>query len=207
MNFDIWVAFVVTYAVICLLPGPSVFMAIAQSISKGFYPAFLCILGDVVGGFVVMTLSYVGVGAILAASYEAFLILKWMGVGYMAYLGVTALRHAKGLTEITDSFNQADSLYWESIRAGFFTGLLNPKAILFYVAFLAQFVDPNREPVLQYVILSLSASFVVILVLSGYALIGTKARVLFSSLLARKCLGFLSGFLFLCGSAWIAVTR
>lgn len=207
MDFDTWIAFVAAYTVISLLPGPSVFMAIAQSISKGFYPAFLCILGDVAGGLIVMTLSYVGVGAVLAASYEAFLVVKWMGVAYMAYLGIAAYRQAVRLSEETEKLPQPSKVNRESIRAGFFTGLLNPKAILFYVAFLAQFVDPARDPVLQYIILGLSASIVVVVVLSGYALLATQARAFFTSLVARRRLGFLSSFLFLGGSGWIAVTR
>lgn len=207
MNFDTWTAFVIAYAVISLLPGPSVFMAIAQSISKGFYPAFLCILGDVLGGLVIMTLSFVGVGAVLAASYEAFLIVKWMGVLYMLYLGIIAFRQAASLREVADQLGDKGAVYRDSMKAGFFTGLFNPKAILFYVAFLAQFVDPDREPVLQYAILALSASGVVVIVLSGYALLATQARSVFRSVAARRRLGFASGFLFIGGSAWIAVTR
>lgn len=207
MSFDTWFAFVATYTIISLLPGPSVFMAIGQSISKGFYPAFLFILGDVVGDLIIMTLSFIGVGAVLAASYEAFLIVKWMGAAYMAYLGIMALRQAVKLRETLEDPSTKSKIHRDSIRAGFFTGLLNPKAILFYVAFLAQFVEPTREPVIQYVILGLSASIVVLVVLSGYALIATQARKFFTSITARKRLGFLSGILFLGGSGWIIVTR
>ena len=207
MNIDTWLAFVTAYTIISLLPGPSVFMSIAQSISKGLYPAFLCILGDVFGGLVVMTLSYVGVGAVLLASPQFFFLIKWFGVIYMAYLGLSAFFNASRMTfELSQNRNEERDNR-ESIKAGFFVGLFNPKAIIFYVAFLSQFIDPNIDPVLQYVVLSITASAIVILVLFAYALIANQASTFFKGLPARRRLEYSSGVLFLVGSVWMAITR
>jgi hypothetical protein len=87
VKFELWLAFVAAYTVISIIPGPSVFMVTGQALTRGIKAAFLCILGDIVGGFFLIALSLFGVGAILAASSELFQLVKWAGVLYMAYLG------------------------------------------------------------------------------------------------------------------------
>ena len=87
MELELWLAFVATYTVISIVPGPSVLMVTGQALSRGGKAAFLCILGELIGGVVLVGLSLFGVGAILAASSELFQIVKWAGVFYMAYLG------------------------------------------------------------------------------------------------------------------------
>lgn len=89
MELSTWLTFVVTYTIISLIPGPSVFMVLGQSVTKGLPAASRCILGDLLGGVVVMSLSYIGVGSILAASAQLFLVVKWAGVAYLAYLGIS----------------------------------------------------------------------------------------------------------------------
>lgn len=213
MSWETWLAFVATYTVITILPGPSVFMSIAQSISKGLYPAFLCILGDVIGGLILMTLSYIGIGAILLASPTLFAIVKWFGILYMAFLGITTIINATRMSNkkpekqnLSQHQNRSQQNV-ESMRRGFFVGLFNPKDILFYVAFLSQFVDPNGNALLQYFILSVSVPVIVIVVLFGYAALAVRARKFFDSLAARKRMEYGSGTLFLVGSAWMAITR
>jgi homoserine/homoserine lactone efflux protein len=98
MTLELWLAFVVTYSIITFIPGPSVLMVTNQALTRGGRAAFLCVLGELLGGVVVVTLSLFGVGAILATSAELFLIVKWAGVFYMAYLGYTQLKQASDST-------------------------------------------------------------------------------------------------------------
>ena len=84
MPFENWIAYVIAYAVISIIPGPSVFMVIGQSLSRGTKAATACIMGDLAGGVIVMSASYLGLGLLLASSSIAFMALKWAGVIYMA---------------------------------------------------------------------------------------------------------------------------
>lgn len=196
MKFELWLAFVGTYTLISILPGPSVFMVVGQALGRGLRAAFLCILGDVLGGVVLIALSLFGVGAILATSALAFQVLKWAGVGYMAYLGYRQIKDAKS--------DYRDPPRLGSIKAGFLTGVLNPKAIMFYMAFLSQFMDPSVNLVTQYLVLVVTSIFVVGVVLSGYALAAARARRAFESPAARRRFGYTGGGLLLGGSLFMA---
>lgn len=164
-----WLAYVAAYAVICLIPGPSVMMVTAQALARGRKAAGLCILGDLIGGVVVMTASYLGVGLVLATSALGFAVLKWAGVAYMAWLGLAQIRAARRIAaQAVDTSPQNPRT---SLRAGLITGLLNPKAILFYMAFLAQFLDPPHAVWLQFLILMATSTLLVGAILGGYALL------------------------------------
>lgn len=94
-----------------------------------------------------------------------------------------------------------------SLRIGFFTGLLNPKAIIFYMAFLAQFINPVDDQFSQFAILMLTSSLVVAIVLGGYAILASQVCKTFQSVQARRGMGFASGGLLLGGSMLLAETR
>lgn len=202
MTLDTWLTYLAAYAVLSLIPGPSVFMVIGQSLSRGFGAALFCILGDLLGGVVVMSVAYAGLGTVLAASSGLYLVLKWAGVAYMAWLGLSQIRTARRLTGAELSPRPAHSS--SSLRAGFLTGVLNPKAILFYVAFLAQFMNPALPMTPQFLILMVTSSATVLVVLGGYALLAAQARRLFQSLRARKRMGYAGGVFLLGGSAVLA---
>lgn len=198
MDPALWLAFVLSYTVISLIPGPSVMMVLGQALSHGLRVALLCVLGDLAGGVVVMTASYLGVGAILATSATAFLALKWLGVGYMIWLGLAQLRKAS---------HAAPPSATRGLRAGFLTGVLNPKAILFYMAFLTQFIDPAAPQLPQFLILLASASTVVALVLIGYALLAARLRAHLTTSRARRHADVAGGVSLLGGGALMAWMR
>ena len=206
MDFSTWLAFVATYTVISLVPGPSVFMVLGQSLFRGLRPALICVAGDVLGGIFVMSFSFLGVGAILAASSQMFLLVKWAGVAYLAYLGVSMIREARQIDAADLKQNFAASPQ-ESLRAGFFTGLLNPKAIVFYMAFLAQFIDPKSDQITQFIILVITASCLVALVLGGYAVLAARVSRFFQSPRTRRRLGIAGGGFLLGSSIMMASTR
>lgn len=204
MSLETWLAYVAANTILSLIPGPSVLMVIGQSLSKGLGAAFHCIFGDLLGGIVVMTVAYVGLGTVLAISSEVFHIIKWAGVAYMAYLGLAQILTARRMVESDLTSAPSVSLRSGSLRAGFLTGVLNPKAILFYVAFLAQFMDPAHPMMPQFLLLMATSTVVVLIVLGGYALLASQARKTFQSLRARKRMGYTGGSFLLGGSALMA---
>lgn len=207
MTLETWLAYTLAVTVLSLILGPSVFMALAQSLSRGMRAALYSIAGNLLGGVVVMTASYIGLGAILAASSEAYHFLKWAGVAYMAWLGVTQIISSQRLVKADLSDSESTVPRAASLRTGFLVGLLNPNAILFYAAFLAQFMDPAYAMAPQFLILLATSLIVVFTVLAGYALLAARARTTMQSLKARKRMGYTSGAFLLGGSAFMASSR
>ncbi|WP_415400735.1 LysE family translocator [Tateyamaria sp. SN3-11] len=204
MNIEIWLAYVAAFTFLSLIPGPSVFMVIGQSLSKGLGAAFYCIAGDLLGGIVMMTIAYIGLGMILATSSEIYLVIKWAGVAYMAYLGLSQILAARRMVEADLNSAAAAAVRSGSLRAGFLTGILNPKAILFYVAILAQFMNPAYPMTPQFLMLMATSTMIVFVVLGGYALLAAQARRVFQTLRARKRMGYTGGSFLLGGSAFMA---
>lgn len=204
MPIENWIAYVVACAVISITPGPSVLLVVAQSVSRGKRAAMACIAGDLSSEIVLIAASYLGLGLILAASSTAFTILKIAGVAYMAYLGISQILAARRLTKISDM--PASSPH-SSFGAGFLTGVLNPKAIMFYMAFLAQFIEPSAPQIPQLLILMATSAVVVGAILGGYALLAVQLSQRLRSVQARKKIGYAGGACLLGGSAVMAVTR
>ncbi|ACJ27177.1 Lysine exporter protein (LYSE/YGGA) [Shewanella piezotolerans WP3] len=203
MSIEVWLSFVIACAVLTLIPGPCVLLVISQSLTKGIRAALMCILGDVIGGIILMVLSLVGVGAILATSATLFMIFKWLGVGYMAYLGYCQIKDARAYTANNNpTDDQAQNI--DSMKAGFIASSLNPKAIAFYMAFLPQFMTPGSDQVLQFAILIVTSSVVVAVILAGYALVAASASRFFQHQKSEKYLGYVGGSFLISGSAYMA---
>lgn len=206
MAIETWAAFFVATIVLSLIPGPSVLLVTGQALTRGTRTALLCVIGDQIGGVFLMALSVLGVGAILAASIVLFQVVKWAGVFYMMYLGYRQIVDArKGLVETSIETGPAKLL--GSLKAGFLAAVLNPKAIIFYMAFLTQFVDPAGNTLVQFSILVATSTVAIGIVLSGYVLVAAQARQTFQSQRARKIFGYTGGGFLIGGSVLIATTR
>lgn len=206
MSLETWLAYTLACVVLTIIPGPSVMLVVGQTLMRGKTAAVMCILGDVVGSIVLTGLSFAGVGAILAASTVLFQIVKWTGVVYLAWLGYSQTREARRDSVSLEPGERTGSA-WGSFWAGTLTAIFNPKAIVFYMAFLAQFIDPAADMTVQLVVLTLTSSVVVMVLLAGYALIAARARKLFQTRLARRRMGYAGGGFMIGGSALMAVTR
>ena len=133
--------YVVAAMIIILAPGPSVLFVIARAISWGRRVAVLTVAGNVSGSLVLSSLVALGLGPILQRSHLAYLAVQWGGGLYLIYLGVDAI--LKRSVHAADMTNQGSVVptVSRSIRDGFWVGVLNPKAIVFFAAVLPQFVD------------------------------------------------------------------
>lgn len=205
MSIETWLAFVVATSILTLIPGPCVLLAVSQTLSRGVSAALMCILGDVVGGVALMVLSLVGVGAILAASATLFALFKWVGVLYMAYLGYCQIVEARSAEPFDEKVEMRINNL-NSFKIGFITSLLNPKAIIFYMAFLPQFMNPEANLLVQFSILLLTSSVVIAVILSGYVLIASRTRQAFKSQKSQKYFGYSGGSFLIASSAFMAST-
>ncbi len=206
MSIELWLAFVAANAVITLVPGPCVLLLIGQSLSRGVTAAFSSILGVLLADIFLMLLSLMGLGAILGTSEVLFQLVKWAGVLYMAYLGFCQIIEARKPTNnISDVAQPIKKMAF--FKTGFLSAALNPKGIMFYLAFLPQFMDATGNFTLQVSILLATSTLVVALILAAYVLAASRAGKLLFNNRMRKRVNYVSGGCLMGGSAMMAVMR
>jgi len=133
--------YLIAAIIIIIAPGPSVLFVIARAVSWGRKISVLTVAGNVIGSFVLSTLVALGLGPILQRWHIAYVAVQWGGGLYLIYLGIEAIRQrAVHAADMTNQGPLAPTIR-KSIRDGFWVGVLNPKAIVFFAAVLPQFVD------------------------------------------------------------------
>ncbi|MEF2073368.1 LysE family translocator [Consotaella aegiceratis] len=176
VSLDILLPFILATAIFLAIPGPTIVLVVSQALSHGRSVALASALGVGFGDLCAATLSLIGVGTLLATSATAFVALKWIGAAYLVFLGVRMWR-----SPITDPSTLAAGepktvTGGRIFRAAFLVTLLNPKSIVFFIAFLPQFIDPAHAFAPQAA--TLVAVFVVLGVVNAYAytLLASSAR-------------------------------
>lgn len=142
MSFEHWIAFVLTSVVILIIPGPTILLVIGDALAHRGKSAFATVMGVAAGDLTAFTLSMAGLGAVLAASATLFTALKWAGAAYLIYLGIQALRSASLAGARTVPVSSGGR--WQRFGKAWLVTALNPKSIVFFVAFAPQFIDAGR---------------------------------------------------------------
>ncbi|GAU83654.1 LysE family translocator [Bosea sp. BIWAKO-01] len=178
MTFEAWAAFAAATAVLLVIPGPTILLVMSYALGQGWRTAFPMAVGVALGDFTAMTLSMLGVGALLAASATVFTALKWVGAAYLVYLGVKLFRAGGSLN--AEPRKDATSAL-KMLGHAWLVTALNPKSITFFVAFLPQFLDAKADFWTQMLIFE--ATFITLAFANalGYALIASRARSLVSN--------------------------
>ena len=133
------VAFSLVAIPLILVPGPSVLFVIGRSLSLGKVGGLLSVVGNAIGGLVVVVAVAFGIGIVIAQSVVLFTIVKIVGAAYLIYLGVQAIRHRRAGTDAAT--RAVPVAWWRTLAEGFVVGVSNPKTIVFFIAVLPQFVD------------------------------------------------------------------
>ena len=102
MSWETWAAFTAASALLMIIPGPTILLVISYALGQGWRAAFPMAIGVALGDFTAMTLSMLGLGALLAASATVFTILKWVGAAYMIWLGIKLWRAGGALRNVVD---------------------------------------------------------------------------------------------------------
>jgi threonine/homoserine/homoserine lactone efflux protein len=179
-------AFFALELTLCLIPGPAVLFTVATTLRRGGRHGCAAIAGIVAGNTTYFVLSGAGVAALLLASYDAFAVVKYGGVAYLAYLGLRALFTKPRALELADrSTAAADPDRARAFRGALVTQLANPKAIVFFVAVLPQFIDPHGNVPLQIAALAFVSVVAETLVLSSYVALAERIRRSRSAVRAR----------------------
>lgn len=175
MDFQIWLAFVAASTALLLIPGPTVLLILSYALSQGRRVAIATVAGVALGDLLAMCASLAGLGALVLASSALFSILKWIGAAYLIYLGIRLLKSASTVALGEPDIVAPASSESVFVHAAAITAL-NPKSIVFFIAFVPQFVVVERALLPQFFILV--TTFVALATINAlaYAFLADKLR-------------------------------
>jgi len=175
VDFHLWLAFVGASIALLAIPGPVVMLLLGYVLGYGRGAAAAAVPGVILGDFTAMTLSLLGAGAVLSASATLFTALKIAGAAYLVWLGIRLWR--READPLTAGKPTAGHSRKRAFRDAFVVTALNPKDIVFFVAFLPQFISP-AEPILPQIVV-IEATFL------GLVLVCNVTWILLGSSLSR----------------------
>lgn len=171
MELHVWFAYVVTAIVFSLAPGSGTVNSISNGISYGTRRSLGAIVGLQIGLAFHIVLVGAGIGALVAQSAMAFTVIKWVGAGYLVWLGIQKWRDTNSLS----THNSDEHLSgWLLLRNAVFINLTNPKSIVFLVALFPQFIDPSKPQLVQFLILGATTVVIDAIVMLGYTTLASQ---------------------------------
>lgn len=201
MNFHLFGAFLIITTVLILTPGPIVTLVISTGATRGVRAALATVAGTTLGNALLLAAIALGLNWVLANAAVLFNALRWTGALYLIYLGLKAWRGAASAAELAPPDPRVH------FGRGLLVALTNPKTIVFFTAFLPQFVDPKLPAAPQ--LAAMSAVTVLFAGLSdtAYALASGYGRAWFQKPGRQKWLGRASGGVLIAGGVWLSLAR
>lgn len=173
MELDTWLLFLAASIGLSLSPGPNGLLALTHGALHGHWKTLYTIFGAAVGFVFVIALSMFGIGALIESSIVWLMVLKWVGGAYLVWLGIQVWRSPPLGAEVSraDGQRTGPSLFLQ----GALSAATNPKCLLFFAAFLPQFIDPQLSLLVQFAVMA--ATFVATEVAAEFLLASTAHRV------------------------------
>ncbi|MCH7981310.1 MAG: LysE family translocator [Proteobacteria bacterium] len=154
MHIEVWTMYVVTVLAMMSTPGPSHLLMLSNSMAHGFRRSLATVAGDLTANLLQMLAAGLGLAALLTVYGNALVIIKWLGVAYLIFLGIRIIRNAG--TQNADSQEAAPASAGKLWLQGFITSATNPKAIVFFAALFPQFISADGAFWPQFIILSIT---------------------------------------------------
>lgn len=175
MALDLWIYYTISITILTAIPGPSILVCVTQSVSQGFTHALYGAFGNMLAIIGIITLSFTGLGVIIASSDFIFNIVKYLGALYLIYLGYKALTSKEESYHLEKNDNITKQEKWSSFFTGFIVGASNPKTTVFFVAFFPQFINLNSSLFNQYIIFMSTFTIIGLFWLVFYSYLGHKS--------------------------------
>ncbi len=211
MELQVWLAYFLASWAIALSPGSGAVLSLTHGLAYGLKKTSASIAGLLLGLAVILLVAGVGVGALLLASATAFTVVKFAGAGYLIWLGFKQWRSHVGTTAPAGGAVPGPAgvpSARERFVTGFFTNVTNPKGIVFMVAVLPQFIDPQRPLWLQLLVLLVTTIAVDLVVMHGYAFLASRAQRWLATARARRAQNrVFGGVLMAMGASLLLVKR
>lgn len=164
MQFSLWLALLGAGVLISFTPGAGAINTMSNSLTSGFRRSIWGILGQQAALIVHVVIVALGVGVLVAGSPVAFNVIRYAGAAYLVYLGIRQFLHKPDLDQEKAAALRNEPA-WSMVRRGLWVNLLNPKAIVFFLAFTPQFIRPEQPLLPQYAVLITTVVAVDILVM------------------------------------------
>jgi threonine/homoserine/homoserine lactone efflux protein len=176
VSIETWLAFAAASAVMLAIPGPTILLVISYALGHGRRTTLATVTGVTLGDFTAMTASLAGLGALLATSSALFTVLKLVGAAYLMFLGVKLWRAPITTGPMGDNDNLPEEKPLKILLHAYVVTALNPKSIIFFIAFVPQFLDLGKPFLPQTLILE--ATFLCLAALNAfvYGLLADMAR-------------------------------
>lgn len=203
MELHVYLAFVVATTIMIALPGPSVLLTVAHSISFGWQRALSTVAGATMGIAVQLIVAAIGLTSLLNVVAEAFEWLRWAGAAYLVYLGIKQWRSASEPLEFDTSSVSKTNLFVQ----GLVITIPNPKSLIFIAAFLPQFIDAAGPLGLQFAFIVPTFLVITFTVTSVWALIAGNVRGFLQSQRAFQSVLRTAGGLMIIAGMGLALAR
>lgn len=205
MPIELWLAFVAASVVLLIIPGPTILTVISYSMSHGRRANVPLVAAVALGDSTALVVSLLGLGALLSASAFWFTAVKWAGGLYLLYLGIKLLRAGISPSEVARP--AAPVSRWRLFANTYLVTALNPKGIVFFVAFLPQFISPSVDVTRQMWVLALTFVALATANATLYAVFAASARKLLSSPRAQRRFNLAGGSLLSAAGVWALMAR
>ncbi len=173
MELSTWLAFFAASWAISISPGPGAIASMSAGLNHGFRYGYVTIFGLVLGIWTQLLIVGVGLGALIAASGAAFTVVKWLGVGYLVWLGIAQWRApARPMVAVSDSGEVVTQR--ALILKAWLINIVNPKGTVFLLAVVPQFINPAQPLLQQYLIIGATLAFTDLVVMTGYTALAAK---------------------------------
>ncbi|HTO31828.1 MAG TPA: LysE family translocator [Pararhizobium sp.] len=176
MSIEHWLAFAAASAIMLAIPGPTILLVISYALGHGRKTAGATVAGVALGDFTAMTASMLGLGALLATSAAIFTVLKWVGAAYLIWLGIKLWRAPIARESADGTMAAPVERPLRIFLHTYIVTALNPKSIVFFVAFLPQFLDLSRPLFNQMLIFETTFLVLATINATTYALMASAAR-------------------------------
>lgn len=207
MSLAVWFSLLTACVVISFTPGAGAINTMSNALSQGWRRSIWGIVGQQLALVVHVVIVAAGVGLIVSRSEILFTVIRYAGAAYLVYLGVRLILTRPRLREgPDDTADAAREGHWPMIRRGFWVNLLNPKAIVFFLAFIPQFIRLDQPQLPQYLTLIVTVIVVDVLVMWGFfATAARPFRWLTRSARGQRTLNSIFGVLFIAVAALLAL--
>lgn len=202
MSLSTYLAYVLACIVVVIVPGPTVTVIIANSLRNGSRAGFLNVAGTQAGLVVMLAILALGLQVVVENIGHVFEWVRLAGAAYLVWLGIKLLRSDGSLGDASDRARPGNSYFWQ----GFLVILSNPKALLFFGAFIPQFIDPAGNAMLQTLLLGATFMAVATVFDGAYAVAAGRAKGMLARNNVRR-IEIASGTLLIGGGLWLALQR
>ncbi len=205
MDLHLFSAYCFAVAVLVLMPGPIVTLVIANSLSAGTRSGLTTVAGASIGNAMLLCATAVGLVAFFALLRGIFEAVRWAGALYLMWLGLKAWRSrdARGLAIAASASPSGRAVFLQ----GFLIAITNPKALLFYIAFLPQFIDSHRAAEPQLLLMIGTMILMALLSDSAYALLAGQVRGWFATPERQRLQSRITGTFLICVGCGLLLAR